>query len=810
MDLLRATIKAMYYDYPIENAYGMILGGDNRGKLLTHFTRLACGEDDGFSQREMAAYKEYIFEELRERRTRNANYIQDTVGLPLMVAEEVLKKDVNGYPCVDFACLFRWREIVKCMGEDLFTTTFLAKTDGHTRKDFFWPNVIAHNNQDLNKVLESGLADIHSHFGGAIDSFLFNWLCLMNDVGELHDKFKQLGYSFNETVVFDKEYAFQNLSSWCRLAAAIRVLLYKAFVKRMPLQPQMEINGLQEIINSGSEELTKLKTTIDSLRVDAKKTREGLTVDYAITEELITDEFCTSPYCIYAGERQIEYAFFRELHDTRSRVVRGEWIEWFYLYELIKMHVRKEFVFANEMSGLDNYIGYEARSPIFFKDLQPICNVFSMQTSIRQGKNDYIESRVTSNALGLTIGEYWKGLYSEEPFMDQQELKERLTFVATLTKGVKGKKEHNEGRCNRKRRAVHEEYINVMTFIGDKKNAYEIVGLDVGGLEFYYRPEVFGHVLRAGKKDGLKMTYHVGEEFYDLADGLRSIWEIIQYARIGQYDRLGHCMALGVSSQVYYQRKHCTLTMPKQVLLDNVVWMCCFAKENGIRINGKQRKPLEELAKELYAEMGYGAYIPELSMADYYESMLLRSDEANREDGLDNWSLTAELDSERAIKARNNANARTLYQAYMLDTELIEKGEKPTTRRFDEDYVKLVTKIQKEMIKLVNKTGVCIESCPSSNLQICNLGRYDCHPTIGYYLSRKGRWYWPFRKKLKMNMAVCTDDKGTFSTSLVNEFSLQALATTKKYGWNRSTGKQFEQLVLQGKKYRFEHENRQE
>ena len=132
------------------------------------------------------------------------------------------------------------------------------------------------------------------------------------------------------------------------------------------------------------------------------------------------------------------------------------------------------------------------------------------------------------------------------------------------------------------------------------------------------------------------------------------------------------------------------------------------------------------------------------------------------------------------------------------------------TRRFDEDYVKLVTKIQKAMIRMVNSTGVCIESCPSSNLQIGKLERYDNHPSVSYYLNREGWWLLPFFRKPKMNFAICTDDKGTFSTSLANEFSLLALAATKKRGWKKGIKKQFEQLVLQGYKYRFGYENKQE
>ena len=141
MDLLRAAIKALYYDYPIENAYGIIIGREPKSKFLKHFNRLACGEDDGFTQREMAAYKDYLTETLTERWGRRDNIIQQFTGLPFLFAEEVLSGK-DDYPCVVFRNLFRWREVVKCLGEDLFTTAYLAQTDEEERKDFFWPNVI--------------------------------------------------------------------------------------------------------------------------------------------------------------------------------------------------------------------------------------------------------------------------------------------------------------------------------------------------------------------------------------------------------------------------------------------------------------------------------------------------------------------------------------------------------------------------------------------------------------------------------------------------------------------------------------------
>lgn len=783
----------MYYDYPIENAYGMIVGKDSSGNFLDFFNRLACIEDDGFSTREMTAYKDYLKEQLGPHQSP----IQQFVGLPYLFAKEVLKKDKDERPCVDFDCLFKWREVVKCLGEDLFTTAFLAWKDAKARKDFFWSNVIGHNNENLNNIFDSGLSDIHAHFGGSIDSFQFTWLCLMNDIEGLKDRFEKMQYSFNNVVAFDKEYAFKDMSKWCRVAAAIRVRLYKLLIKGQTMNVDSEKKEIWEIgLCSGDDEATQLKEDIDSLRMDGMRTREGMVLDYAIDEDLIPDDFRNTPYCVYAGERQIEYSFFRGYYKKDATRLKGPWIELFYLYELIKAHVRREFVFANEMSGLEVFNGFGMRSPLFIEKIQSICNLSSVQTSIRPDKEDYIESRIAYGSWNLPKDKYWKGLFTYDKFLKEEELKKRLTLVIQLTRGWKQGGEHRDGRHHQKRSNIHDHYNQIALYISDHLSEYDIVGIDVGGMELYYRPEVYAHVLRAGKKQNLNVTYHVGEDFYDLADGLRAIWEIVQYAGICKNDRLGHCLALGVLPREYYKRKHCTLTMPKQVMLDNIVWLCGMAQRHQILIKTGLRKRLEELANKYYADMGYSHHVAGLNMEDYFDSLYLRSDEPNEEDGLDIWSLTAELKSEQANKARANANAQKLYTAYMLNEKLINEGEKPITERFDNEYVKLMIKIQKVMIDFVNETEVCIETCPSSNLQIGKLGRYDSHPGINYYLNPKS-------KNKVLNFAVCTDDKGTFSTSLTNEFSLLALAATKEKGWNKSIETGFKELIAQGNKYRF-------
>lgn len=213
MDSLNAVIKAMYFDYPIADVYGMTVEGLHRDKFLPGFAKLAKDGSYGIDQRQMDGFVQSYKSDLNGRKYRDENDIQLFVGLPLIFAEGKIVKNDAGEPCVEFKDLQSWRNVVKCTSEDLFTTSFLAEEAGSVRKDFCWPNVIGHNNGEINNALDKGVSDIHSHFGGAIDSFMFNWLCLMNDVGELYDKFKSMGESLNQIKVINAGFSFAEMPS---------------------------------------------------------------------------------------------------------------------------------------------------------------------------------------------------------------------------------------------------------------------------------------------------------------------------------------------------------------------------------------------------------------------------------------------------------------------------------------------------------------------------------------------------------------------------------------------------------------------
>ena len=79
----------------------------------------------------------------------------------------------------------------------------------------------------------------------------------------------------------------------------------------------------------------------------------------------------------------------------------------------------------------------------------------------------------------------------------------------------------------------------------------------------------------------LQLTYHAGEDFLDIIDGLRAIDEAIIFCGLERGCRIGHALALGINPQDYYEYKNQKIILTKQVLLDDLAWMICRPYELG-------------------------------------------------------------------------------------------------------------------------------------------------------------------------------------------------------------------------------------
>lgn len=118
-----------------------------------------------------------------------------------------------------------------------------------------------------------------------------------------------------------------------------------------------------------------------------------------------------------------------------------------------------------------------------------------------------------------------------------------------------------------------------------KKDVDKFIGIDAANSEFYCRPEVFAEAYEKLSLAGIShRTFHVGEDFYDITDGLRAIDEAITFLKLTRGDRLGHAIALGIDPQRYYAERNYHIAVPHQVLVDNMVWLRMKAAELNVAI----------------------------------------------------------------------------------------------------------------------------------------------------------------------------------------------------------------------------------
>ena len=113
-------------------------------------------------------------------------------------------------------------------------------------------------------------------------------------------------------------------------------------------------------------------------------------------------------------------------------------------------------------------------------------------------------------------------------------------------------------------------------------------------MEFTCRKNVHPGLEKERQIGKLHATYHAGEDFLDITDGLRAIDEAILFCDLKRGSRIGHGLALGISPYEYYKYKGYKIVIPKQILLDDVVWMLQKASEMGCIIESRLKNELLE------------------------------------------------------------------------------------------------------------------------------------------------------------------------------------------------------------------------
>lgn len=780
----------------------------------------------------------------------------------LHYTKDILVEHSNNIVC-EFSQLLRWRELSYKLGEDIFTTAYLANSDlisKRTRHYFAWSPTLKTNNKMLNSIYERGLSELHFHLYGSSLNFDIAWLSLMNDVSNRTVDFERL-----KKLKFAIPRIYQTESS-CSLylqfikACAIRVMLFMWLTKQ---KSQADENFLHMLIRTTTDDearlfVPELTRLISSLKALCGRKYGNECIDYAIRAELAERCYDENIYIntFLSGERWIMYKMFKKIfsqnrHDELSHL--------FYAYLIIKERIRQEMIQLNDAPGFANFQEYQNRKCQFIKEgsVYEKLLVSSAISNVLLNQNvNYLEARLSPKGLvadnikiidecdNLALSSQFHTLNPDLLNKDSIEqhrydkLDKEFYYIFHFIKIPEAEHKFYDDtldvaipRHQHLRRTIKQQAqaINIIR----KEHvciSNRIIGIDAASSEIGVRPEVFAQAYRYLKRysyededvmirntarNPLGFTYHVGEDYLDIADGLRAVDEVLKFLRFGRGDRLGHSLVLGVNAEEYYQKKKYRIVLSKHDYLDNIVWLLNQIKTYNIQVPLSLINELEDKYWRLYSEIYVDSAKDELLPPSvYFQAWQLRGDdpklysdmelEAEQEASQISDTNRKELQKEIFLKklrhfqpltfwercgfnegtefttARNNIKAVETYIRYHFDPGVKAKGNEKEEFKISNEYAKMISLLQAAMRTEIAERHIAIETNPTSNKKIGAFKKYVDHPITKFYNQDLELDYEKVRSCPQISVSINTDDLGVFDTNLENEYALMAIAMEKE------------------------------
>lgn len=765
----------------------------------------------------------------------------------LAFAEEVLTQR-NQEPLCRIEHVQTWRDAFLRLSQNLFVCAFMALEDYKERRhlwdrwerlNFSWPAVLRTDHRGLNEILEAGLYENHQHFFGSSQTFALSWCNLMNDP-QSHEKVDKLfKRRFQPFAVTGADEQLMSLKNNVRNACVLRKRLF-CWVK--------DISEIYDDKPSLLED-RHLGKNLVALRYAygaqiPQRDNSTARLDYAL-EDRVFHASKSSNYRVLAGERSLLYACFQ-------RLLRGEMSEemqlTFYLYIVLKQQLRSELIQVNDLRGFRNFSEYQDRKTDLFwkKCYYAELTRMAINAPIREGNVHSLETRITPCK---TFRAYIKKIDQIDRQTDEipddffpfapspKPIRELFFYVIHFIKSpdVTPRRplllEQMSGRdqnCRhaKKRREVRKQAISLFDAMHSKRDLRErIRGIDSASHEIGCPPEVFATAFRFLRnhiqpnvderfllnqtETRLNLTYHAGEDFLDIAGGLRTIDEAIQFLELRRGDRIGHALAMGIDPVVHYELKGRRIFMPKQDRLDDLVWLLYRATALGAPIEHQMLRKVETEAWNLFREI-YGKSVMQnkwhVGLQEYYCSMQLRADDpalyrSMTPDECDTHRIQDPFEayfgkSKRSRELEQYRDSKDIFglcHLYHYGYEEKKNGSEHCCLDVDQKYIDMIRDVQDALQAEIEKQGIIIECNPSSNVLIGTFLDYGRHPILRFNNTGLERDLNRYKDCRQLQVCINTDDLGVFDTSLEFEYALlfQALRNKRLPG-----GKQYEEADI--------------
>lgn len=496
-------------------------------------------------------------------------------------------------------------------------------------------------------------------------------------------------------------------------------------------------------------------------------------------------------------ERWFLYNMFLKLYGGDNEIsMLGNM---FYAYLIIKEKIRSELVQVNGKTGFDNFLKIQDRKEYFIDHtrFESIYSYIALADTWYYQRDSLIRLEARISPKDTAVDNRNAILKLEKSLRKIRNGWGRTFFVFHFVKEADKELISGKYQCRnyKKRVEVRKKAIAIENFRQRyPEQAKWVYGIDACSPEIGCRPEVFAQAFTflRGMQEGadrhrsvvprLGISYHVGEDFLDIVDGLRAIDEAIHFLHMDSGDRLGHALALGVSPIEWYEFKGRHVLLTKQDHLDNIVWVYMKIRKYHIHHS-------ESMLQELYRDFThcfqeiYGVSGCDINV--YYDAWKLRGDDpevclSDKIDADTEWGYFARNDCyPENKKIRSQDMCVKLYHMYHYDKKVKRKGAEVIECKVGREFMEIIEQIQRGLQKDVAKLGISIEVNPSSNYMIGTFSRYDQHPIRNFYNKGLTVKYEEILDNPQIDVTINTDDQAIFNTCLENEYAYIALAMEK-------------------------------
>ena len=801
MDIERKNLEILFREIPYDhiNLIHILNGRQNtydhvdKSMYLEYARRIFpyCSEDERINNYLL------LCEEMQECSEKNLNifsFIYNISSKMLTLQSGEIQCRLNE--------MLRWREISFQLGQEFFTCAFLAGENlrkGNQTKFFAWQPIISSDDVRLNNILKREIAENHFHLNGSTKIFELNWICLMNHIENRGKEFKRFDIILQHDYVNEAEK--KSFYEMCQEAA-----LYRGYLFSVICENQFLIEQMKKIIVAIEKKMVFLWEKLSEIQdlicltgsIYGAVNEHGDMLDYAL---LKSNYDCNNNSCrLLAGERWLLYESYQNCLKSGNTGFSDFDKNIFYRYLVLRTFFRSEMIQVNKMVGFSNFDQYQLRKEYFIEGKRAYENELvrlAVNASFEKQNICSLEARICPDIRSDKLA---RKINNKIECIKDENIKEKLFFVLHFPKQKDVDINEGEPRNSRLRKRM-EKYTNAIVALLEKEgevNRY-IRGIDACANEIGCRPEVFAQYYRYlldysykeedGSSHNLMATYHVGEDFFDIVDGLRAIDEVMLFCGIYSGCRLGHALALGINTENYYKYKGDVLVTPGQDLLDNLAWILVKQCQYGCLVDDALKFVLEHKFNELFNEIYYRKELEygSVTYLEYYNCWKLRGDCPDNY-CLDEKEFSRRLELEPVRKLqryefnsavsdtlRKNSKYRELYMHYHYDTKIRKNGDKEVVFKVPCGYADLVKNIQDAMIKELVQKGIGIETNPSSNYLIGPIKKYNEHPIIRF----NGRKLKKIDTNMALQVSINTDDQGVFDTSLENEYAIMTIALKK-------------------------------